>query len=231
MISDYRSFMVYHLPESIPSQSLRTRKIEKAWQKVNSFLSKCTDANQPSSIEFLVYEAGAGKPIKQASLIIKKAQWVFGKGERSAIAESWPDGKELAQGLHRWELKITELESALDFLIKGQPWPNYALGPVELIIGYDFRWIDPDTKQPLPYQDKHLLISPWSADSGLILWLSRNSRISIDGRFLFQKADKSFWKYVNLIEQYFPCRFERKYLRLASSNKKGTDYVFRRIRT
>jgi len=109
---------------------------------------------------------------------------------------------------------------AIKYLIDIQPQPKYNLGPVELIISYDFKLVDSVTKVELPNQQ---------FTSSVLLWLTKSNCVAPSLCFPFIEPNKQFWDYVNSIEKFFPFKFDNKFLRLGRSNKKGTSNTFSKL--
>eukprot|EP01012_Entosiphon_sulcatum_P061302 TRINITY_DN86765_c0_g1_i1.p1 TRINITY_DN86765_c0_g1~~TRINITY_DN86765_c0_g1_i1.p1 ORF type:complete len:100 (+),score=0.69 TRINITY_DN86765_c0_g1_i1:85-384(+) len=98
--------------------------------------------------------------------------------------------------------------------------PKYNLGPVELVISYDFKLIDTKTKTELEYQQY---------TSSLLIWLTRSNCVSPSLCFPFSQPDNEFWNYIKSVESLIPFKLDRKYLRLVKANKKGTANTFSKL--
>ncbi|WP_439698565.1 hypothetical protein ACFGVS_10445 [Mucilaginibacter sp. AW1-7] len=220
-----KPYILYSLPASRITQALiGGRKIENAWEKIKIFLVNCTtaDVTIPQNIYLKGYTADEdhGESPELANVIIDKIKKLFGNGTATPVGYHYPDNIPTKQQKIEWQLINDDLEKAIDFMIIGQPWPKYNLGPVDLMLSYDFELIDPISKTILPNQQY---------TSGILVWLSRSNCISMTLWFPFEQADSEFEKYIDSIEPFLPFKFERKYLRLVRPNKKETANVFSKI--
>jgi hypothetical protein len=219
-----RPFIFYNLPKSRTTQALNGRKIEKAWGNIKLFLANTTTANieMPRSIDLTGYSASEefGESPILADNVLKGAQKAFGAGEISPVSYHYPSGIPSKQIKIEWDLSSNDLSKSIDYMIKGQPWPKYNLGPLELIISYYFKLIDPISKVELPNQQ---------FESSILIWLTRSNYASPMLYFPFEEPGNSFWDYVNKIEPFLPFKLERKYLRLGRSNKKGTSVIYSKL--
>ena len=113
-----------------------------------------------------------------------------------------------------------DLDKALKFMISGQPYPKYNLGPIGLIVSYDFKPVDSVTKIELPQQQ---------FTSSVLLWLTKSNCVSPSLCFPFEEPNKQFCDYLSEIEKFLPFKVDQKYLRLGHSNKKGTSNMFSKL--
>ena len=219
-----RPYILYSLPQSRVTQALRGGKIENAWTNILRFLTACTntDISVPNSIHltgFTADEPHGEKPELAENLIIKTKN-AFGEGTTEPIGYQYPENTPLKQTQTNWKLTAKDLDKALKFMIELQPLPKYNLGPIELIISYDFKLIDIDSKEELPNQQY---------SSSLLIWLSRSNSVSPSLCFPFSQPDKDFWNYIENTESLFPFKFDAKHLRLVHSNKKGTANMYSKL--
>ena len=133
------------------------------------------------------------------------------------IGYLYPANTPLKQTKTEWKLTPKDLDQALKFMISGQPYPKYNLGPIELIVSYDFKLVDITTKIELSHQQ---------FTSSVLLWLTKCNCVAPSLCFPFVEPNEEFWDYVNSIEKFLPFKFNKKYLRLGRSNKKGTSNIF-----
>jgi len=155
-----------------------------------------------------------------ADNILKKTKSVFGIGETQPVSYLYPANIPSKQTKTEWSLTSNDLKKTIDYLIEGQPYPKYNLGPIELIISYNFKLIEPINKTELPNQQDV---------SSLLIWLTKNSCVSPRLCFPFIEPNQEFWDYLNSIAEFIPFKFDSKYLRLVHSNKKGTTNMFSRL--
>jgi len=217
-----RPYITYALPISRTTQALLGGKIEKVWTNIQHFLSNCTNADieNPNSIRLIAYSADEdnNETLEPVNTIIKGAQLLFGKGKTSPIGYMYPSGEPHKQTQVEWDLEIRNFNKALNYLISGQPYPKYNLGPIELIISYDFHLLNPLSKEVLPNQQ---------FQSSLLIWLTKRNCVRPCINFPFIEPNQDFWNYVKSIEPFLPFKFEEKVLRLVSANKKGKINVCR----
>ncbi len=206
------------------TQRLMGGKIEKVWAGVTAFLATCTTASihEPTSVDLTAYSAWQDdeQPVI-ANRIIAETKAIFGHVEGVPVSFHYPSGIPSDQTKHEWRLDKSDLAKAVAYLSAGQPWPKFVLGPVELIVTYDFKLVQPTTNIDLPDQEH---------GSRLIVWLSRSCSCSPELYFPFHTATKEFSDYLSEIATHLPFKLDPKYLRLARPNKKGTAYVHSRIK-
>lgn len=219
-----RPYIIYSLPQSRTTQALKGGKIEKVWANVQRFLSTCTTTNyeNPNSIKLVGYSADEDhseqpEPVDE---ILKRTQTLFGIGATSPLGYHYPSNIPTRQTKTEWELAPKDLINAIDYIIKGQPYPKYNLGPIELILSYDFKLIDSVSKIELHNQQ---------FPSSLLIWLTRSNCVSPSFCFPFTEPSHAFWEYMSSIENFIPFKFDKKYLRLGRMNKKGTANMFSKI--
>lgn len=221
-----KPFIFYSLPKSRTTQQLiGGRKIEKAWENVCNFLTNCTTTkpDQPTRISLTAYTAFQGDPNPEiADKIIQETKQLFDSGQTEPVSYAYPSGIPDKQTKTEWDVEIGDLQKAIDYIVKGQPWPKFTFGPVELLVTFYFKLIDPTTKTELPNQDNK---------SSLMIWLSRNCVCSPDLYFPFEHADENFKETIEKLEPFLPFKLEEKYLRLGRPNKAKTQYIFTKIVT
>ncbi|QEH41284.1 hypothetical protein [Chitinophaga sp. XS-30] len=219
-----RPCITYRLPASRITQALTGGKIEKVWANVQRFLSACTNADieKPNSIYLTGYAADEdqGENPNLAEQLIKKTQDVFGIGTTEPVGYLYPENTPLRQTKTTWQLTADDLDKVLSYITGLQPLPKYNLGPIELILSYDFKLINITTGEELPDQQYQ---------SSLLIWLARSNHVSPILCFPFSQPDKDFWDYLENIENLVPFKFDRKYLRIEKANKKGTANMFSKL--
>jgi hypothetical protein len=218
-----RPYILYSLPKSRTTQALIGRRIDKSFQSVRRFLDSCTNANPdlPSRISIVAYTAfGENESIDYANKIIEDTSKIFGQGTRTPIGFMYPSGQPHEQNKVDWTLTPDDLKKAMDYLINGEPYQKFNLGPIELIISYDFKLVDLDSKKELPDQQY---------TSSILIWLSRTNSCNLTLCLPFDKPDLRFYEYLDRIEPLLPCKLEKKYLRLGQANKQKTMNKFTKI--
>ena len=221
-----KPFIFYSLPKARTTQQLiGGRKIEKAWDNICSFLTNCTttNPNKPTRISLTAYTAFQDDPNPEiANQIIQETKQLFDSGQTDPVSYAYPSGIPDRQTKTEWNIEVKDLQKAIDYLIKGQPWPKFTLGPVELIITFYFKLVDPTTKTEILNQEEQ---------SSLLIWLSRNCICSPDFYFPFEQADESFKRTIKRLEPFLPFKLEEKYFRLGRPNKAKTQYIFTKLKT
>jgi hypothetical protein len=219
-----RPYIIYKLPISRVTQALIGGKIEKVWKNIENFFITCTtaDIENPNSIYMVVYTADEehGEQPESAEKVLAKVRKVFGEGKTEPVGYLYPANIPSKQTKTEWTLTKKDLPRVIDYLIKEQPLPKYNLGPIELIISYDFKLIDPTTKEELPNQQYI---------SSFLIWITKNSCVSASLCFPFTEPNQEFWNYANSIKPFIPFKFDVKHLRLGRSNKKGTSNMFSKL--
>ena len=221
-----RPFIFYSLPKSRTTQQIiGGRKIEKAWENVCSFLENCTNTNPelPTKISLTAYSAFQGDPNPEiADKIIQETKRLFDNGDTNPVSRAYPSGIPDKQTKTEWNIEQRDIQRVIEYLVKGQPWPRFTFGPVELLVIYYFKLIDPITKTELPNQEEK---------SSLMIWLSRNCVCSADLYFPFEEANENFNKTVQKLTPFFPFKLEEKYFRLGKLNKSKTQYSFTKLKS
>ena len=219
-----KPFIFYSLPKSRTTQQLiGGRKIEKAWDNVSNFLTNCstTTPDEPARISLTAYTAFHGDPNPEiADKIIQETKQLFSCGQTKPVSYAYPSGIPDSQTRTEWDIDTKDLQKAIDYVVKGQPWPKFTLGPVELLVTFDFKLLDPTTKTELPNQEQK---------SNLMIWLTRNCVCSPDFYFPFGQADENFKSAIEKIEPFLPFKLEQKHLRLGRPNKDKTRYKFSKL--
>jgi hypothetical protein len=212
-----RPFILYTLPKSRTTQAFRgTNKVEEIWESIQLFLKTCTTTNEltPDSISLTVYEASkTDKHPEVAAKILDITKAKFGEGITNPIAFDYPNATV-------WTIENKHLIKAVDYIKDGQPWPNYSLGPIELLITYYFKLIDPEEKSELPNQEYA---------SSIMIWLGRRSFCSADLYFPFIEPGSAFVEYLKKIQPSLPFILEHKYLKKGRPNKLGTANVYFKV--
>lgn len=224
MIAD-KPFIFYSLPKSRTTQRLIGGKIEKVWAGLTDFLTNCTTVsiNEPKNIQLTAYSAWKDdEHPKLADKIIADTKIFFGEPKTEPLSYHYPSGIPNTQTKNEWEFDKCDLSKVLDYIIKGQPWPKFTFGSVELMVSYDFKLIEPTTNIELPNQENK---------SRIMVWLSRSCSCSPDLYMPFDTADQNFKDYLNKIETHLPFKLEEKYLRLGRPNKNKTQYTFTKLKT
>ena len=216
-------FILYSLPKSRTTQSLFGRRIRKAFNNVSSFLEHCTtaDTNRPKSLRLSAYTAlGIDESIEYANELIQDTISKFGKGKISPIGFFYPSGQPIEQKIFEWTLNPKDLDTAIEFLEEKELFPKFNLGPIELLITYNFKLCDLESNAELPNQQYN---------SDILVWLSRSNNCSLTLYLPFETADKKFYDYLDKLTPLLPCKLERRYLRLGQANKQKTSNKYTKL--
>lgn len=215
--------IMYTLPKSITQQKLKGKGIKSCFENVSLFLNACTtiSADDDPKISLTSYSAFSDDDDpKISNNILLDITNLFGEGKTQPLSYSYPSGNPSTQTKTDWDLSGEDLNKALNYLTQGQPWPKYTFGPVELIISYFFKLINPRTKEIL-YNQK--------SDSHLMIWISRTNSCSPTLYFPFAEDNKEFRSYLDEIEPYLPFKLERKHLRIVTENKTKKTISYRKL--
>ncbi len=218
-----KPYILYSLPQSRESQAIIGRKIEKSFMNVSRFLETCTStqSNLPKSISLQAFTAyGEDESSEDSEKIIYDTIKFFGEGVTEPIGYKYPSGQPHEQKSIQWDLKQSDLKSAIDLLKQGEPYPKFNLGPLDLIVSYEFKLIDLETR---------IELSDQQYSSSILIWLSRTCSCNLTLWFPFNEPTDSFYSYFTMIEQIAPCKLDKKYLRLVMPNKKKTNNVYKKI--
>ena len=94
---------------------------------------------------------------------------------------------------------------------------------------YYFRWIDPRTRELLPFQEPQDFGASCKPQSWLHVTLQPNSHAFLIWNFPFEHPDADFHRYLDFVRRMAPVEMPDRHFRLMVPNKKGTDYVARKI--
>jgi hypothetical protein len=219
-----RPYIIYSLPKSRPTQALIGRRIRKAFDNASSFIENCTTAktNQPDSLRLTAYSAfWEDESTRYSEDLINNTTKKFGEGLGKPSGLVYPSEQSHEQKIIEWNLNPTDLYHAIEFLDQNAPFPKFNLGPIELIIIYNFKLIDLLSNTELPDQQQ---------TSNILIWLSRSNCCIMTLCFPFESADKRFYDYLNRLTPFLPCKLEQKYLRLVQPNKNNILNKFTKIK-
>ena len=219
-----KAFILYTLPKSRTTQQINGgRKVETAWGNVCYFLTNCTTIipDSPTSISLTAYDAFPGDSNPEiAHLIIEETKKIFDNAITIPLAYSYQSGNPNKQMKTTWKIEKEGMKKALDYLSKGQPWPHFSIGPIELTISYDFKLVDPKTRKEIPNQEN---------ESSILIWLSRTCFCSPLFYFPFEQTENEYHDYLNNIKPFLPFKLEDKYLRMGKMNKNKTNYIYTKL--
>jgi len=201
----------YELPLSKVIQALKNNaRITTALETVKSFLSNCTNADVQSPDQItLVINDGEDRNVKTLIDSVVKS---FGKHD-----------KEHFDGIYNqtiWTITPKQIDKAFQFMVLHEPYPPAIRPFISLRVDYYFKWIDPQSGNPLEHQEQK---------SHLAVLFQRNSQAMPE--FLFPFAEKDgLVEYLNAIKLWLPFKkLDEKSFRLVRSNKQGTKNVISKL--
>lgn len=218
-----KPYIVYSLSKDRTTQKFNKNKFQDIIKEVDIFLQNCTtvNINEPNDIELTAYTAyDESDPGDILMDMINKTTDRFGSSDKEPVAYHYPSGEPHSTSKYTWTFSKDKLQEAIQYITDNSPMPKSSFGPLELFISYNFKLIEPATKEELPNQD-HV--------SHICIWFSRGKSCSPTLFFPFEQADKQFWNYVDCIIPFLPFKLEEKYLRIAHVNKQGEIKSFRKI--
>lgn len=207
---------------------MRTRDIGRAWAAVSSFLRSCTDADPdaPDGLDLVLFEESVDEPFYRSSRFLASMEGRFGEVKR----RQWLSGVR-EEYCYQWRLADKQLGEAVTFLREHQPWPKYYIGPVQLKLSYDFRWVDPDSGVVLEGQAAELRTHSIQALSNLLVFLEPQSAAILTARFPFEQPNPGFVSYLARVSPLLPIRLLPKHLRawIPSKRLRPTGYTVRKL--
>ena len=209
-------------------QAIRAKTAREAFTRVAAFLRAFTDADPdvPHGCDLWIHEPGATEEADWYPPAVRDAEARFGPGQR----HRWAHG---TSELHRieWRLDGAPLAPTLDFLDGAAAGVRTIHGPVTVTASYRFRWIDPDTRVPLPGQEPERRARPTQATSTLLLSLERRPSAILGARFPFSAPDAAASAYVRRVIAAAPVPMASGRFRHWVPTVKPTDlgYAIRRI--
>ena len=218
-----RPYIVYSLSKDRTTQKFNKSKFQDIIKDIDIFLQSCTTVafNEPDDVELIAYTAyDESDPAEVLMDIINKTTDRFGSSDKEPVAYHYPSGEPHSTSKYTWTFSKDKLQEALQYLIDNSPMVKSNFGPLDLFISYNFKLIDPVSKEELSNQE-HV--------SDICIWFSRRKSCSPTLFFPFEQADKQFWDYVDRIIPFLPFKLEEKYLRIAHVNKQGEIKSFKKI--
>lgn len=218
-----RPYIVYSLSKERTTQKFNKGKYHDILRDIENFFQNCatTNISELTSLELTAFSAyDSTDPAEILKEIIKKTSECFGESHKEPIAFHYPSGEPHSTSKYTWTFSKDRLLEVVQYVADNTPMSKSSLGPLEILFTYDFKLVDPVSKNELENQE-HL--------SSLLVWFSRGKSCSPTLFFPFEKADKNFWDYVDKIIPYLPFQLEEKYLRIAHVNRNGEVKSFKKI--
>jgi hypothetical protein len=223
-VTTLRSQIIYATPKSQNYPAIKARGVTAAWDSVRRFLDRCTDASAPATASFVIYESPVFQSTYSSADLLNATRDRFGRGLR----RQWCSG---AREEYCWEWRVDtdQVDSFVQFLSMSEPLPNYYVGPAQLTVSFDFRWVQPSSKELLPYQDPAFYSHQRQAQSHAVISLSRLSSVSLDAYLPFAAVDSDFLAFCDQIAPFLPARFPGKHFRFYEPNRRGNAYVAKKL--
>jgi hypothetical protein len=217
------SFITYSLDKSVTTQKLKGKNVGDIFNNLSAFLINCTTANPtlPSDITLTSYSPyDSNDDPEIANKIATDLTSLFGEGGTTPISYHYPGGEPSTQTKTERNIDKLYLGKALKFMAEGQPWPKYTFGPVDLMISFSFKLVNPITKN---------ILSKQVFDSHIIIWISRTFSCSPTLFFPFESSNEAFNLYLRKIDSFLPFELKHKYLRRVRGNKNKTGFIYKKL--
>jgi hypothetical protein len=126
----------------------------------------------------------------------------------------------------KWELPDHRFYEAVDFMLRGHPWPKQLFGPVSLDFRYDFGWIQPRATERLP---AFLGKNGPSEMCSMRIQLQRNSFIQPDLVFPYGLEDSRLYDFLAVVAPKLPFALRTGNFRRKVPLKNKTGFKLQRI--
>lgn len=216
-------YILYALSKDRTTQRLNRKELDGILGDLEAFLRTCTTTTlaEPDAVKITAYGPYDPKdPAELLQTLIKRTEDRFGARTPMPLTYSAHSGQPGAGSKYVWELGSEQLPEVLQHFRELGPLPRSSFGPLELMVSYVFKLVDPRTGQELPEQPHR---------SDLLLWFSRTAACAPTLYFPFQAAAQPFWSFVDAITPHLPFTLEEKYLKIAHINKQGQVSSFKKI--
>ena len=216
-------YILYALSKDRTTQRLDRKGMDDILGDVEAFLRTCTTTTLagPAAVKLTAYGPYDPKdPVELLQTLVTRTVERFGERTPMPLTYSAHSGQPGAGSKYVWELGGEQLPEALQYFRGSGPLPRSSFGPLELMVSYVFKLVDPRSGLELPDQ-RHR--------SDLLLWFSRTASCAPTLYFPFQAAAQPFWSYVDAITPHLPFTLEEKYLKVAQLNKQGQVRSFKKI--
>lgn len=204
---------------------LRSRGFAAAWTLIERFLTRCTDFDRPREVVVELLEGGATPEAILAPLKRRfSAQFPMTRSRRVGAAVG-----------RQWSAATTDLKTLLRDLDAIPPLPDAAVAPLTVNLTAEFRFVDPYTRKPLPFQGAaHYLRQ--DAGGGRLLGtsdvfarLATRSTVSVFFSLPFAEMSTACRAYAEFLARHAPFRLSERAWKMWALNKRGTRYVCRRL--
>lgn len=204
---------------------LRARGLVAAWARIEDFLRRCSDFEQPSGLVIELIEAEAASSAFAASL-------------KRRLSSAHPRLRSRRIGAavgHRWSVESRGLPDLLHDLEGLDPLSAASIVQPTLHVVARFRLVDPRTGARLPFQDPSYYLMRAAGDQRLLgtscafARLSARSTMSLFLSLPFTEPDAECRAYVNFLMSTAPVRLSSHHWKRWLLNRRGTRYVGRRV--
>lgn len=211
-------------------QALRPRRVRQAFNAVQHFLSNCATASPLERIRLVAYQATQWDDDAVAEACIARTVARLGSPDQvEGGGTQWPSGEPVKGGSLQWVGSPATLEAMVEYLASGEPWPKQTLGPVELSFSVYFQWIHPGSGELVPGQEAGHATPDGSLRSNLLVTLSRRPSVQPDLWFPFPEGSLGLSEFLRAVEPYLPFNLLPRHFRVATPQRNGKGYRFRKL--
>lgn len=207
------------------AHTLRSRGFREAWTQIEHFLRRCSDFDRPQQIVIEVIEGG-GAPAAFVTPLKRQFSRQFTKVRSRRIGA--------AVG-HQWSADGADLVALLGEMEAVRPIPDVEFAPLTLNVTAAFRFVDPWTRELLPFQNpadylrqdagnRHLL-----GASSAFARLSTRSTLSAFFSLPFPESSAECLAYVEFLREHAPVQLSDRHWTAWTLNMRGTRYTGRRL--
>ncbi len=193
-----------------------------ALEAFNTFLTTVTDSNRLPQIELTVFECHSDHQGYQSDEIVETAQRLFEAGQR----KQWAAGAREEYNW-TWQLDNRDLDKAIAFMTNSLRRHKYYIGPVQLLLSYDFKWVNPVTKQEYRFQNEEYMQQ--GLHTHVLLFLSKTNTIIPSLYFPFEEVNDEFMALKRQIDLLLPVDLKEKNFRLWIPRTKREGYIRKKI--
>jgi len=202
-----------------------------AWAQVVHFLKSCTDFDSPEQIILELLE----HPSIPRNFL-QSVRHRFGEGY--TFARSRVVGNCMG---HQWLIAPEQLNSTLEYVDSFELLPKLPLAGVSPLTIYPtmkFRFVDPASRELLPFQNPSDYLNQDAAYAGHKVYLgssmasaglSKRSTLSVFFSLPFLDVSAEFFRYAEFLTRHAPFKFSEKQWKIWKLNGTGSTYVPRKM--
>src|SRR6187549_642122 len=124
------------------AHALGKKTVREAYTQTRDFLKTYTDNSVPHNLSITLYKAD--------NFDFRKLKWkLMKKYGFFPRRDNWDFG-DTKQKLWTWDLNIDRIEEGLNILEEQENLPEHQYGPLTLNILWNFKLVNPDTKERIP---------------------------------------------------------------------------------